>query len=50
MIDELDTAIDEYREASRLQPNFADAHMGLAEIFDFQGKRADAIVEYRALH
>ena len=33
--------------ASQLQPDLADAHMGLGEILEFQGKRDDAILEYR---
>ena len=45
--EKLDEAIVEYRDASRLQPDFADAHLGLGEILEFQGKLDDAIVEYR---
>ena len=43
----LDEAIAEYRIAERLQPNSADFHIGLGEIFEHQEKMDEAIAEYR---
>src|SRR2546425_149811 len=37
----------EFREAIRINPNYAEAHNSLGSAFQDQGKLDDAIVEYR---
>ena len=43
----LGEAIAEYREAVRLDNNYADAHYGLALVFRAQGRLGEAIPHYR---
>src|SRR5262249_29473465 len=43
-----DHAIDEYRQALALRPDYAQAHNNLAGALMQQRKFADAVVEYRA--
>ena len=44
---EADEAIAEYREAMRLKPDFAEAHINLGVALRDQGKLDEAIAEYR---
>src|SRR5262249_37408816 len=43
----LDEAIAEYREAIRLNPNFAEAHINLGRALRYKGLLDEAIAEYR---
>jgi Flp pilus assembly protein TadD len=44
--DELDQAIDHFRQAVRLQPEFAEAHESLAQALVQQGRKEDAVHHY----
>ena len=46
----IDDAITDFREALSFDPNYAEAHLGLAEAFEQQGKAADAAVERQKAH
>lgn len=43
---ELDKAIDHYREALRIKPDFLEAHLSLAAAFEKEGKDQEAMVRY----
>jgi protein O-GlcNAc transferase len=42
---QVDDAIERYQEALNEDPNYAEAHLGLAKAFERQGKKAEAAVE-----
>ena len=44
---QLDAAAEEFREAIRLDPNYAEPHNNLASVFGRQGNIEEAIDEYR---
>ncbi len=44
---QLDSAIELFREALRLQPQLAEAHESLARALASQGKREEAIQHYQ---
>ena len=43
---ELDHAVEQFREALRIQPEFADAHSELAQVLTARGNRDEAVKHY----
>jgi len=43
----IDSAVELFREALRIQPDFAAAHENLARVLILQSKRSEAIYHYQ---